>query len=53
MPEAFLNIFEFLDYTFFNTFFKNLKQFSHLLVSFASLAELQKWFPLWGERAHS
>ena len=39
MPEAFLNIFDFLDYTFFNTFLKNLKQFSRLLVSFASLAE--------------
>ena len=24
MPEAFLNIFDYLDYTFFNTFFKNL-----------------------------
>ena len=42
MPEAFLNIFDFLDYTFFNTFFLNLKKISRLLDSFASLAEL--WY---------
>ena len=38
MPGAFLNIFDFLDYTL-KKFFLN---FSHLLVSFASLAELRK-----------
>ena len=35
-PGAFLKIFDFLDYTFFFLFFN----FSRLLVSFASLAEL-------------
>ena len=35
MPGAFLNIFDFLDYTFK----KNFLNFSRLLVSFASLAE--------------
>ena len=38
MPGAFLNIFDFLDYTFF--LIKNNLNFSRLLVSFASLAEL-------------
>ena len=49
-PGAILNVFDFLDYTYF----KFLKQFSRLLVSFASLAELhnitRKWFPLRGKR---
>ena len=49
---AFINFFDFLDYTYCNTYCK-IKKFSRLLVSFASLAELEKWFPLWGERAHS
>ena len=38
MPGAFLNIFDFLDYIFKKIFFN----FSHRLVSFASLAELRK-----------
>ena len=40
MPQAFLNIFDFLDYTFFKKKFLNLKKISRLLVSFALLAEL-------------
>ena len=48
-PGAILNVFDFLDYTYLNF----ILNFPRLLVSFASLAELEIWFPLWGERAHS